>query len=109
MKKIATLAAIAAVGAAAMAGFGEASQRAAQSMNELRHSLQGAKAGDQQRGPGTSAYERALRAFMRSGGNHPDAGGYRSREGWTDRRYRRAALKQRNRAKHRAACKGRRS
>lgn len=29
-----------------------------------------------------------------------------SKEGWTDRGYRRAALKKRNRARHRAACKG---
>jgi hypothetical protein len=30
----------------------------------------------------------------------------RNRAGWTDARYRRAALKKRNRAKHRAACRG---
>jgi hypothetical protein len=51
----------------------------------------------------------ALRALVGSGFGHPGVGGYRKRPGWTNASFRRAALKKRNRAKHRAACKGGRS
>lgn len=51
--------------------------------------------------------QRLLQALgmARAGGGNL-LGGYRSRAGWTNARYRRHALKLRNRARNRRACRG---
>jgi len=50
---------------------------------------------------------RAIRyAFGVDGSLSPRGTGYPRKSGWTDARYRRAAAKKRNQARHRAACRG---
>ena len=60
-------------------------------------------------GQAAQAATQASGQWMRHGHRTGGVGGYRNRSGWTDRRYRRAALKKRNKARHRAACRGRKA
>jgi hypothetical protein len=57
---------------------------------------------------GTFILQRMLQALRRLDGGSAGnpRGGYRNRAGWTNARYRRHALKLRNRARHRRACRG---
>jgi len=100
-----SLAAAAAIAAGVMSGFTGGAQ-SPEVDGSAYASAQRAKAGQQNPMPGpTTPAQRAIQALMRFGSSGNAAGGYRSREGWTHRRYQRAALKRRNKARHRAACK----
>lgn len=98
-----TLAVAAALAAAGLGGMFEV----APAPDGTSAAEQAQQAGQQKRLPGpTTQAQRAMQELLRRyGGGGNAAGGYRSREGWTNRRYQRAALKRRNKARHRAACK----
>jgi hypothetical protein len=50
--------------------------------------------------------QRAFSPAMSIGPGQPSSTGIRKKSGWTNARYRRQAMKLRNRAKHRRACRG---
>lgn len=56
--------------------------------------------------PPSKLEQRRRRSAIGSGTRYGGQASYPKNSGWTDARYRRAAAKKRNRARHRAACRG---
>ncbi len=104
-KSIAALAALAAFGMGALSPVTNATGTSRTEVSGDRYARASA-ADNLQRGPGSPVFDRAMLRHLRGGGSHSGVGGYSNRAGWSNARYQRHARKLRNRAKHRAACKG---